>query len=398
MATKNRTPRFRRRVLAAAIHVACFTPAFALAADDDQAAPSQNENAPEQRKAQELGGITVTAQKRAENVQKVPISMDVLDTARLTENNVKDLDDYQKLLPSVSIQHLFLGETQVYMRGVASGSNGNHSGPLPSVGIYLDEQPITTIQGALDINIYDVDRVESLAGPQGTLYGASSQSGTLRIITNKPDPSAFYGSAEVEANAVDHGGIGYVTQGFVNMPINPSTALRVVAWSRQDAGFIDNVHGTRTYPSSGITADNANVAEDDYNSVNTQGGRAALKIDLDENWSITPTIAAQNSNAQGINAFDPKVGDLEVTHFYPEDFNDRWAQAALTVQGKIGNFDLTYAYANLNRDDSYHQDYSDYSFWYDTLFGYGSYIHDNAGNLINPAQHITGKDGYRKIS
>ena len=287
---KNRTPHFRRRMLAAAIHVACFAPAFAIAADEDQAttpAQGEDQNAPEQRKAQELGGITVTAQKVAENVQKVPISMDVLDTAKLTENNVKDLDDYVKLLPSVSIQHIYLSGTQVYMRGVASGSNGNHSGPLPSVGMYLDEQPITTIQGALDINIYDVERVESLAGPQGTLYGASSQSGTIRIITNKPDTSAMYGSAEAEVNTIDHGGIGYVTQGFVNVPINQSTALRVVAWSRQDAGYIDNVHGTRTYPSSGITADNANVARDDYNSVNTQGGRAALKIDLDENWSIT---------------------------------------------------------------------------------------------------------------
>ena len=372
MPTNNRTPHFRRRVLAAAIHVACFAPAFALAADEDQAttpAQTEGDKASGERKPQELGGITVTAQKRTENVQEVPISMDVLDTAKLSENNVKDLDDYQRLLPSVSIQHLFLGFTNVTMRGVSAGSNANHSASLPSVGMYLDEQPITTIQGALDINIYDVERVESLAGPQGTLYGASSQAGTIRIITNKPDPSAFYGSAEVEANTVDHGGIGYVTQGFVNMPINASTALRVVAWSRQDAGYIDNVHGTRTYPSSGITADNANVAKDDYNNVNTQGGRAALKIDLDENWSITPTVAAQNQNAQGINAFDPHVGDLELTHFYPENFNDRWAQAALTVQGKIGNFDLVYAYANLNRDDAYHQDYSDYSFWYDTLFG-----------------------------
>ena len=176
MPTKYRTPRLRRRVLAAAIHVACVAPAFALAADDEQATTtteSAGEKTTGERKPQELGGITVTAQKRTENAQEVPISMDVLDTAKLTENNVKDLDDYVKLLPSVSIQHIFLSGTQVYMRGVASGSNGNHSGPLPSVGMYLDEQPITTIQGALDINVYDVERVESLAGPQGTLYGAS---------------------------------------------------------------------------------------------------------------------------------------------------------------------------------------------------------------------------------
>jgi iron complex outermembrane receptor protein len=399
---QKKTPtRFRRRVLAVAIHVACATPAFAFAADPDPAPASeqdQDQGPAGERRAQELGGITVTAQKRAENVQEVPISMDVLDTTRLAENDVKDLDSYVKLLPSVSIQHLFLGLTQVYMRGVASGSNGNHSGPLPSVGIYLDEQPITTIQGALDMNIYDVERVESLAGPQGTLYGASSQSGTIRIITNKPDATGLYGSAQAQVDTIDHGGIGYVTQGFVNVPMGTKAALRVVAWSRQDAGYIDNVRGTRTYPASQITDDNADVAKDDYNTANTQGGRAALKIDLDDAWSITPSVAAQNQNARGIAAFDPAVGDLEVTHFYPEDFNDRWTQAALTVQGKIGNFDLVYAYANLNRDDSYHQDYSDYAFWYDTLFGYGTYFHDDAGNLINPAQHITGKDGYRKVS
>ncbi|HET7925775.1 MAG TPA: TonB-dependent receptor plug domain-containing protein, partial [Rhodanobacteraceae bacterium] len=252
MATKNRTQRFRRRMLAAAIHVACFTPACALAADDDQATTSsqtESQNAPpEQRKAQELGGITVTAQKVAENVQKVPISMDVLDTAKLTENNVKNLDDYSKLLPSVSIQHLYLGETQVYMRGVASGSNGNHSGPLPSVGMYLDEQPITTIQGALDMNIYDVERVESLAGPQGTLYGASSQAGTIRIITNKPDPSAFDAGYSLEGNWVDSDDTGYVAEGFVNLPVGESAAVRLVGWSVHDAGWIDNNFATRAYP------------------------------------------------------------------------------------------------------------------------------------------------------
>jgi outer membrane receptor protein involved in Fe transport len=405
---RNRTPTarhpqlhraFARLPLAAAIHLACIAPLYA--ADEEQDPPATtttDTQAAEKRQVQELGGITVTAQKREENVQDVPISMDVLDTYKLQEMNVKNLNDYVKLLPSVSIQNLYLGFSQVYMRGVASGSNGNHSGPLPSVGMYLDEEPITTTQGSLDINIYDINRVEALAGPQGTLYGASSQSGTIRIITNKPDPSAFSSSVEAEVNTIDNGGIGYVTQGYVNVPFNASTALRVVAWSKQDAGFIDNVFGTRTYPSSGITADNADRVREDYNSVNTQGARAALKIDLDDNWSITPTVTGQNQNAQGINAFDPGVGDLKVTHFYPENFNDRWIQAALTVQGKIGNFDLTYAVAHLNRDDSYHQDYSDYAFWYDTLFGYGAYIHDDAGNLINPAQHITGKDDYGKTS
>ncbi|MGH8173875.1 MAG: TonB-dependent receptor, partial [Rhodanobacteraceae bacterium] len=391
-----RRPTVARLPLAVAIHFACFAPLFAEEAPDQETTPQQTDE--QSSKSSELATVTVTSQKRTENVQEVPISIDVLTTDDLRDMNVADMDDYVRLLPSVSMQKIYLGFSQIYMRGVASGSNGNHSGPLPSVGVYLDEQPITTIQGSLDINIYDIERVEALAGPQGTLYGASSQSGTIRIITNKPDPTAFSASVNAEVNTVDSGGLGYAVQGYANMPISESAALRVVAWSKQDAGYIDNVYGTRTYPSSGITQNNADRAKDNYNEANTEGARAALKIDLNENWSITPMIIGQNMNSDGISAFDPGVGDLDVTHFYPENFDDHWVQAALTVQGKIGNFDLTYAFAHLNRDDDYNQDYSDYSFWYDTLYGYGSYIHDDAGNLINPAQHIIGSDEYRKTS
>src|SRR5678810_1428573 len=111
------------------------------------------------------------------------------------------------------------GFAQVYMRGVSSGGDGNHSGSQPSVGMYLDEQPITTVQGSLDIHMYDIERVEALAGPQGTLYGASSQAGTIRIITNKPDPSAFDAGYGLEGNIVDGDDSGYIAEGFVNVPI-----------------------------------------------------------------------------------------------------------------------------------------------------------------------------------
>ena len=110
-----------------------------------------------------LEAVTVTAQKREENLQKVPISLQVLDSQRLDDLNVTNFEDYVKYLPSVSYQTFGPGFAQIYMRGVASGGDGNHSGSLPSVGVYLDEQPITTIQGPLDIHIYDIDRVESLA-------------------------------------------------------------------------------------------------------------------------------------------------------------------------------------------------------------------------------------------
>ena len=163
--------------------------------------------------------VIVTAQKRAENLQDVPVSIQAIGTAALEQLHVIDFDDYVQHLPSVSYQTFGPGFAQVYMRGVASGGDGNHSGSLPSVGMYLDEQPITTIQGALDVHLYDIARVEALAGPQGTLYGASSQAGTMRIITNKPDASAFSAGYDLEGNTVTDGGTGYLAQGFVNMPL-----------------------------------------------------------------------------------------------------------------------------------------------------------------------------------
>ena len=134
------------------------------------------------------------------------------------------------------------------MRGVTTGGDGQAITSVPSVGMYLDEQPITTIQGNLDIHMYDIARVEALAGPQGTLYGASSQAGTIRIITNKPDATGFDAGYGVEANLVDGDDTGYMAEGFVNVPITDSAAIRLVGWYREDAGWVDNVESTRTFP------------------------------------------------------------------------------------------------------------------------------------------------------
>ncbi len=164
------------------------------------------------------------------------------------------------------------------MRGVASGDNGNHSGSLPSVGQYLDEQPITTIQGALDIHIYDIERVErsrarrarcteqarrparSASSPTSLTRRASAPATTCRGITS-PD-----------------GDEGYIAEGYVNLPITDTTAVRLVGWYEHDAGYIDNVKGSMTFPTSGITMTNYepghNFAKDNYNDVDTYGGRA----------------------------------------------------------------------------------------------------------------------------
>ncbi len=353
-----------------------------------------------------LESVTVTAEKREENLQKAPLSIQAFSNEKLEQLHINRFADYAQFLPSVAYTSGGNsggnagpgGGGTVYMRGVVSGNDGNHSGSLPSVGTYLDEQPITTIGGALDIHTYDIERVEALAGPQGTLYGASSQAGTLRIITNKPDPSGFAAGYNVGVNAVDHGGIGYVAEGFVNEPISDNAAIRIVAWDEHDAGFIDNVHGTRTYPTSGITINNAGRAKSNYNDAHILGARAALKVDLNDNWTITPTIMGQQQNSNGAYGFDPSVGDLKVVHFYPEFTHDSWYQAALTIQGKISNLDLVYSGGYMGRNIHSASDYTDYSYWYDSIYGYGNYIYDDHYNLVDPSQYILGKDYFTKDS
>lgn len=342
--------------------------------------------------------IVVTAQKRSENLQSVPMSIQAINTEKLDQLQVSDFDDYAKYLPSVSFQTSGPGNAKVYFRGVASGENANHSTSLPSVGIYLDEQPVTTIQGALDIHVYDIARVEALAGPQGTLYGASSQAGTLRIITNKPDTSGFYGAADVEVNSVAHGDFGYVGEAFINAPISDRAAIRLVGWYDHEGGYIDNIQGSRTYPTSGVTQSNAALAEKDYNDVDTYGARAALKIDLDDNWTVTPQLMGQKQKSHGSFAQESGLGKLQVEQYNPESQNDRWFQAALTVEGKIGNWDLTYAGSYLKRRIEGESDYSDYAYFYDALYGYGAYFYDNDGNFVNPNQYIQSDDRFTKQS
>lgn len=346
----------------------------------------------------ELEEMVVTAQKRSENLQDVPISIQALGSEKLDALQVSDTTDYVRFMPSVSAPTGAPGFSNFYMRGVASGENNNHSGPLPSVGVYLDEQPVTTITGPLDVHIYDIARVEVLAGPQGTLYGASSQAGTIRIITNKPSTSGFAAGYDLEVNSVAHGDFGYGAEGFVNQPLGDRAAIRLVAWAQHDAGYIDNVPGSFVFPTGNIRVNNASQVEKDYNEVDTYGARAALKIDLDENWTVTPTLMGQRTEADGGFANDPTKGDYKISRYYPEGSDDKWGQASLTIEGKIGNFDLLYAGAHMRRWIDTDSDYADYSYFYDVLLGYGAYTTDDAGRFINTSQYIQGRDYFKKTS
>jgi outer membrane receptor protein involved in Fe transport len=378
-----------------------------------------------------LDEIVVTAQKKTENMQNVPISISVFDATKLDQLHVENLDDYVRYSPGIAYVrgegqggNGQPGSSHIYMRGVVSGGT-NHSGSQPSVGSYLDEQPVTTIDGTVDIHIYDIQRIEVLEGPQGTLYGASSQAGTVRIITNKPDPSKFEAGYQLGGNHVQHGGFGYEADGFVNLPLSPIAAVRLVGWKEHDGGFIDNVAGTnasagiidgiRTFPtwdtfnggtgSNGGTADlgkgsisNAAYVKNNYNQVNTEGGRAALKVNLGEDWTVTPTVMGQRVTSEGFFGYDPAVGDLEVVHFGPESSDDSWDQSALTVEGKVSDFDIVYAGAFMKRNVHSIADYSDYSYFYDKVDGSGASWKGSNGQPIMPQELVVENSAFEKFS
>jgi outer membrane receptor protein involved in Fe transport len=388
----------------------------------DVTAPPKSVQVAQEGQVADQSEIIITATKREENVQNVPINVIAIGTRRLDQLNISNFEDYTKQLPSVSFLTTSPGVTTVYMRGVsaAGGTNaeGNHSGPLPQVGTYLDEQPVTTIGGTLDIHIYDIARIESLSGPQGTLYGASSEAGTIRIITNKPELGVTTGRVDGEVNTVAHGGVGGKLEGMINLPIAPRIAFRGVAFYEHDAGYIDNVLGSRQYCGTtlyendeavgcihdGIAFNNANLVKKNFNDQDVYGGRAALKVDLDDNWTATPTFMYQKMRSNGVFFYDPNIGDLKIDRFFQERNKDRFWQAALTIQGRIANFDVTYAGAYMDRPTYSTADYTDYSDAYDQLYehvgglAYYFYFHDAAGNTISPQQFIVGTNHFKKLS
>ena len=390
-----------------------------------------------------LEEVIITAQKRVENLQDVPISVQVLDNRTLEQLGIVNLTDYVLYSPSVSFLQAGAGgggngepgSSLVYIRGVVSGGDGNQSGSQPSVGTYLDEVPVTTVDGSVDIHVYDMQRIEVLKGPQGTLFGASSESGTIRLISNKPDATQFSAGYDVKGvYAPSHDG-GYELDGFVNIPIASWAAIRLVGWINQDPGTISNVAGTnpngcivngvRTFPSwagqpagawSGSSGTgkvapcpapttigagsitNAPFVSNDYNKVIYRGGRAALKLDFDDSWTVTPSVAAQSLSTRGFFGYDPTVGDLQLAHFGPEDSTDSWYLAALTVEGKWHNLDIVDAAGFFKRQTHSIGEYSDYSSFYDRVYGSGAYWVDNNGAVIDPQYFGIFSEHYQKWS
>ena len=349
-----------------------------------------------------LEEVTVTAQKRTENLQDVPVSIQVLGQEQLENLSVRGFEDYILFMPTVSFTFAGPGYGQIYMRGISSGGDGVHSGSMPSVGYYLDEQPVTTINQILDVHIYDIARIETLSGPQGTLYGQGSQAGTIRIITNKPEIGVMEGGYDLYATSVEHGGSGFGFDGFINIPINDRMAARVVAWYQDEPGWIDNVPGSLSYAASGITRTNAGAVENDFNTIETYGLRAQLKIDLNDNWTLTPGLNYQNSETTGTWRHNPDyVGEHQVVRIFPEWQDEDWMQASLTLEGEIGDLDLVYAGAYLDRDVDSMYDYSGYAEYLEDLYGYYGYYclyYDALGGCADPSQFVGGDENFNRKS
>jgi iron complex outermembrane recepter protein len=356
-----------------------------------------------------LQEVVVTATRRAEDIQNIPLTISALGQATLENQNIQNFQDYALALPQVSFTSDNPGGfAQVFMRGIGATGAFATSGANQTVGIYLDEQPITTAQGALDLHTYDINRVEVLPGPQGTLYGAESESGTIRIITNKPDTTAFSAGYTGQLNTIYNGTLGGIAEGFVNIPVTSNLAIRLVGWYERDSGYIDNVPQTIHYVTGGVI-NNSALVERHYNPTTVDGGRAELKFVINDNWSINPTVITQKTRWDGVfgqeqwkdlpgSAIAAETGsygsaipsNLSVAEFFPATGKEAFVDTALTVLGKIGNFDLTYAAAYLTRENYTYGQYLDYT------IGYTQY--DQYWPANNPSMTVSNRDSYQIYS
>ena len=288
--------------------------------------------------------IVVTSRKREENLQEIPASIQAIPQIMLEKMGANGIEDYTRFIPSVNVVSYTPGSSDIIFRGINSGSIGTGQAPA---SLYFDELPLTTTGDQPEVRMVDINRIEALAGPQGTLYGGSAQAGTLRVITNEPDVTQFEGIGSLTLKTGSESATSHEVTGVLNLPFGDGkAALRLVGFTARDGGFIDNVYGHTpdTHATSGwIPAtwgveDNADVVEDDWNGVDFNGGRVALKVDFNDTWTGTLGYNYQKTEADAGtgNHYDPFVGDLQVVKFNDGFRNQDWDAWNLTFEGDLG--------------------------------------------------------------
>ena len=345
----------------------------------------------------ELEEIIVTARKKTESLQDVPISVSALRESDLEDKGINVFEDYLLQLPSVTAGGAGPGTSTIYIRGLASTTpnltTAGVAGLAPNVSFYLDEQPLAQPGRNLDVYAADMARIEVLAGPQGTLFGASSQAGVVRMITNKPVIGEASANVEVEARFMPGAESGDKVELVANMPLGDSAAARFVAYRDKKGGYIDQVAGSlnasqsaRFRPAgtlrdnglpvsssragfqagadlSGATLSNAiAIVKEDANTLTYQGFRASLAHEINENWNALATVAQQTIDADGVFFVDPNLGDLEIQRYTEDVIEDEFDNMSLTLKGSIGDLEVVYAGAYTDRTSDQMVDYTDYLF------------------------------------
>ena len=335
----------------------------------------------------ELQEVIVTANRREENLQDVPMRIQVLTGATLAKLNATTFDDFAKYLPGITAHGVGPGQNNIYVRGLATATTGIQGsgfiGGFPNVALYLDEQSAQLPNRNLDVYATDLDRIEILEGPQGTLFGAGAQAGVVRYITNKPKLDVTEAIVNAGGATTAHGAPSGNFDATVNIPlIAEHLAARAVIYDERRGGYINNLPATFAradtdpgivnyfggkVPANSVAINNFHIADKDINPVTYQGIRAELLYRLDEDWSALLAQSYQSIDAEGVfaemaaNSFGQPQPDLSVQLFNPSYNKDRFENTALTIDGRIGDLKLVYAGAYLVRNIDQVQDYTSYA-------------------------------------
>jgi iron complex outermembrane receptor protein len=346
--------------------------------------------------------ITVTAQRRTENAQDVPISIQAMTSETLTQLNVQTLNDYIKYLPNVTTANNGPGQNEVFMRGLSAGSQPSQgsgsTGLWPNVAIYLDNQSGQLPNRNLDVYAADLNRIEVLEGPQGTLFGAGAEAGAIRYITNEPKLDTTEGSVKAGYGATAHGNPNSDVTAVLNLPLIPDTlALRGVVYDDSRGGYINNVPATfarkdtdigihyANYPAvngqcpdgqpnngycvppNSPSVNNGPEVGNAINPVNYEGIRLEALYKINDDWNVLLTQSYQDMYSQGVFYQQPNSSDgsplqpLEVTVFNPSYDKDRFESTAWTVNGKLGDLKAVYTGGYLVRHVEQVGDYTNYA-------------------------------------
>ncbi|MEO1039535.1 MAG: TonB-dependent receptor [Pseudomonadota bacterium] len=343
--------------------------------------------------------IVVTATKTEQDAQSIPVAVSALGAGDLEELDVDVFTDYLVQLPGVTAGGSGPGQNTIYIRGVASTTpnltTAGVAGLAPNVAFYLDEQPLAQPGRNLDVYAVDLERVEVLPGPQGTLFGASSQAGTVRMITNKPLLGEYEAYANFGLAFTEGGEESYSAEAVVNLPVSEQFALRGVVFFDRQGGYIDNVPGTvntsrsarfrspGTVRANGVpvsarrggfqsngdlsnvifeNADNAPLVEDDFNDTRYQGYRLSGRYEFNDDWRATVSVMQQGLDTDGVFFQDPDLGDYEVQRYQPDKLTDEFTNVSWTLEGRLAMLDVVYTGAYTDRESDQVVDYTEYMF------------------------------------